>query len=121
MQQNKVTSENGETVTQNRSAASTEGQEQQAEQLPEAEILYCYLIKINQELFKSSGDGIYINETKLMALKDSCSQVTLCHPYIIPPEYILKGESLTVKGIGTEIITMPVAEVPIRYQGWKRL
>ena len=35
------------------------------------------------------------------------------------PEEILKGECLTVKGIGAELITRPVAEVPISYQGWK--
>ena len=119
MQQNKVTPENDETVTPNTSAARAESHEQQAGQLPVAEILHCYLIETNQELFKSSGDSNYINETKFMALKDSCSQVTLFHSDIISPEYILKGESLTVKGIGAEIFTMAVAEVPIRYQGWK--
>ena len=54
-----------------------------------------------------------------MALKDSCSQVTLCHPDIIPQKYILKEECMAVKGIGQETVILPVAELPIRYRGWQ--
>ena len=97
--------------------ARAESPEQQEQQLPIAKILHCYLIESNQELVRCSGDNIYINETKYLALKDSCSQVTLCHPEIIPPKYILKDESLTVKGIWAEIITLPEAKIPIKYQG----
>ena len=54
-----------------------------------------------------------------MPLKDSCSQVTLCHPDIVPQECILKGESMTVKGTGEAAVILPVTEIPISYQGWK--
>ena len=66
------------------------------EQLPIAKILHCYLIESNQELIRCSGDNIYINETKYLALKDSCSQVTLRHPEIIPPEYILTRSTRSI-------------------------
>ena len=54
-----------------------------------------------------------------MALRDSCSQVTLCHPDIVPQKYILKEEDMAVKGIGEDAVILPVAEIPIRYQGWE--
>ena len=44
--------------------------------------------------------------------------MTLCHPEITSQENILRNESLTVKGIGSELITLPVAKIPIKYQGW---
>ena len=98
---------------------TTQAENREPDQLPEAEMLHCYLIKTNQELFKTSGDNIFVNNIKFMALKDSCSQVTLCHPDIVPQECILKGESMTVKGIGEAAVILPVAEIPIRYQGWE--
>ena len=61
-----------------------------------------------------AGDNIYIFDNKYMALRESCSQVTLCHPDIVPQKYILKGENMAVKGIGKEAVILPVAEIPIR-------
>ena len=66
-----------------------------------------------------AGDHIYIFDNKYMALRDSCSQVTLCHPDIIPQKYILKGENMVVKGIGEKAVSLPVAEVHLRYQEWE--
>ena len=58
--------------------------------IPFAEITHCYLIKTNQEeLVHTAGDNICVLDNKYMALKDSCSQVTLCHPDIVPQKYIL--------------------------------
>ena len=55
------------------------------EQLPPlAEIVHCYYVKTNRELIKSAEENIYINNIKYLALRDSCSQITICHTDIIP-------------------------------------
>ena len=81
-----------------------------------AEIRHCFLIKMDQELFKTAGDNICVLDNKYMALKDSCSQVTLCHPDIVLQKYILKEECMSVKGIGQETVILLMAELPIRYR-----
>ena len=89
------------------------------ESIPLAEIKHCLLVRTNSQLFEAAGDNIGIFDHNYLALRDTCSQVTLCHPDIIPQEYILPQESLTIKGIGEEIIVLPVAEVFVRYKGWQ--
>ena len=57
--------------------------------LPIAEIRHCLYIRIDSQLFESAGDNIGIFENNYLALRDTCSQVTLCHPDIIPQRHII--------------------------------
>ena len=61
---------------------------------------------------------IYINNNKYLALQDSCSQVTVCHPGIVPKENMLDHENISIKGIGSKIVALPMAKIPVRYKGW---
>ena len=43
---------------------------------------------------------------------------SICHTDIIPQEDIIPNEKITVKGIGTELIKLPMAKVHIKYEEW---
>ena len=45
-----------------------------------------------------------------LALKDPCSQVTVCHPDIVPKENMLDYEKISIKGIGSEVVVLPMAK-----------
>ena len=83
-----------------------------------ARVIQYFLIECNQNLLRSSGDVIYANNNRYLALKDYCSQVTVCHPDIVPEESMLEHENISSKGIGSEIAVLPMAKIPIRYKGW---
>ena len=68
--------------------------------------------------FYSSGDAFYVDNNKYLTLKDSCSQVTVCHPDIVPKENMLDHENNSIKGIDSEIVALLMAEIPMTYKGW---
>ena len=89
------------------------------ESLPIAEIRHCLYIKADSSLFESAGDNIKIFENNYLALRDTCSQVTICHSDIVPQNCLVPNQQLTLKGIGKEVVILPVAEVLVDYQGWR--
>ena len=119
VQQEQSSSPLGETVAIATPARLDTAAEGDAECIPLAEIKYCLLVRMNSQLFETAGVKIGIFDHDYLALRDTCSQVTLCHPDIIPKEHIIPHESLKVKGIEGQVISLPVAEVFVRYQGWK--
>ena len=102
--------ENSEAVQNVALTDKTENQEK----LPLSDIVQCYFVESNIELMRCSGENIYINNTKYLALRGSCSQITKCHTDIIPQEDIIPNEKNTVKGITKVVIKLPMAKVHIK-------
>ncbi|XP_078239157.1 uncharacterized protein LOC144585831 [Pogona vitticeps] len=93
--------------------------EQAEENGPLVEVKRCLLIKTDSQLFETAGVDVGILDRQYRGLRDTCSQVTLCHPDIIPREFIIPNESIKVAGIEGQVISLPVAEVPVNFQGWR--
>ncbi|XP_078240664.1 uncharacterized protein LOC144586383 [Pogona vitticeps] len=93
--------------------------DQAEENGPLVEVKRCLLVRTDSQLFETAGVDIGILDHQYRGLRDTCSQVTLCHPDIIPREYIIPNESLKVAGIEGQVISLPVAEVPVNFQGWR--
>ncbi|XP_078249909.1 uncharacterized protein LOC144589343 [Pogona vitticeps] len=93
--------------------------EQAEENGPLVEVKRCLLIKTDSQLFETAGVDVGILDRQYRGLRDTCSQVTLCHPDIIPREFIIPNESMKVAGIEGQVISLPVAEVPVNFQGWR--
>uniref|UniRef100_A0ABM5FPJ9 ribonuclease H n=1 Tax=Pogona vitticeps TaxID=103695 RepID=A0ABM5FPJ9_9SAUR len=86
---------------------------------PLVEVRRCLLVKTDSQLFETAGVDVGILDRQYRGLRDTCSQVTLCHPDIIPREFIIPNESIKVAGIEGQVISLPVAEVPVNFQGWR--
>ncbi|XP_078234835.1 uncharacterized protein LOC144583831 [Pogona vitticeps] len=86
---------------------------------PLVEVKRCLLVKTDSQLFETAGVDVGILDRQYRGLRDTCSQVTLCHPDIIPREFIIPNESMKVAGIEGQVISLPVAEVPVNFQGWR--
>ncbi|XP_078232326.1 uncharacterized protein LOC144583105 [Pogona vitticeps] len=86
---------------------------------PLVEVKRCLLVRTDSQLFETAGVDVGILDHQYRGLRDTCSQVTLCHPDIIPREYIIPNESMKVAGIEGQVISLPVAEVPVNFQGWR--
>ncbi|XP_078250689.1 uncharacterized protein LOC144589588 [Pogona vitticeps] len=93
--------------------------DQAEENGPLVEVKRCLLIKTDSQLFETAGVDVGILDRQYRGLRDTCSQVTLCHPDIIPREFIIPNESMKVAGIEGQVISLPVAEVPVNFQGWR--
>ncbi|XP_078246884.1 uncharacterized protein LOC144588290 [Pogona vitticeps] len=88
-------------------------------ELPLAEVVHCYYIETNCALLESAGDRIKVFENDYTALRDTCSQISICHSDIVPQSCMIADQTLSVKGIGSELVSLPVAGLKIEYQGWK--
>ncbi|XP_078234983.1 uncharacterized protein LOC144583976 [Pogona vitticeps] len=93
--------------------------DQAGENGPLVEVKRCLLVRTDLQLFETAGVDVGIFDHQYRGLRDTCSQVTLCHPDIIPRKYIIPNESLKVAGIEGQVISLPVAEVPVSFQGWR--
>uniref|UniRef100_A0ABM5FL53 SCAN box domain-containing protein n=1 Tax=Pogona vitticeps TaxID=103695 RepID=A0ABM5FL53_9SAUR len=93
--------------------------DQAEENGPLVEVKRCLLVKTDSQLFETAGVDVGILDRQYRGLRDTCSQVTLCHPDIIPREFIIPNESIKVAGIEGQVISLPVAEVPVNFQGWR--
>ncbi|XP_078233562.1 uncharacterized protein LOC144583533 [Pogona vitticeps] len=93
--------------------------DQAEENGPLVEVKRCLLVRTDSQLFETAGVDVGILDHQYRGLRDTCSQVTLCHPDIIPREYIIPNESMKVAGIEGQVISLPVAEVPVNFQGWR--
>ncbi|XP_078247484.1 uncharacterized protein LOC144588434 [Pogona vitticeps] len=93
--------------------------DQAEENGPLLEVKRCLLVKTDSQLFETAGVDVGILDRQYRGLRDTCSQVTLCHPDIIPREFIIPNESMKVAGIEGQIISLPVAEVPVNFRGWR--
>ncbi|XP_078241956.1 uncharacterized protein LOC144586864 [Pogona vitticeps] len=93
--------------------------DQAEENGPLVEVKRCLLVRTDSQLFETAGVDVGILDHQYRGLRDTCSQVTLCHPDIIPREYIIPNESMRVAGIEGQVISLPVAEVPVNFQGWR--
>ncbi|XP_078241708.1 uncharacterized protein LOC144586777 [Pogona vitticeps] len=93
--------------------------DQAEENGPLVEVKRCLLVKTDSQLFETAGVDVGILDRQYRGLRDTCSQVTLCHPDIIPREFIIPNESMKVAGIEGQVISLPVAEVPVNFQGWR--
>ena len=49
---------------------------------------------------------------------DTHSNITLCHPEVIPKEQILPNQTVTIKGISSTPVIFPMAKVKINYRDW---
>ncbi|XP_078240057.1 uncharacterized protein LOC144586137 [Pogona vitticeps] len=103
-------------ATQSGTATSADQAEENG---PLVEVKRCLLIKTDSQLFETAGVDVGILDRQYRGLRDTCSQVTLCHPDIIPREFIIPNESMKVAGIEGQVISLPVAEVPVNFQGWR--
>ncbi|XP_078244130.1 kelch-like protein 29 isoform X1 [Pogona vitticeps] len=103
-------------ATQSGTATSAEQAEENG---PLVEVKRCLLIKTDSQLFETAGVDVGILDRQYRGLWDTCSQVTLGHPDIIPREFIIPNESMKVAGIEGQVISLPVAEVPVNFQGWR--
>ncbi|XP_078242735.1 uncharacterized protein LOC144587127 [Pogona vitticeps] len=103
-------------ATQSGTAASADQAEENG---PLIEVKRCLLVKTDSQLFETAGVDVGILDRQYRGLRDTCSQVTLCHPDIIPREFIIPNESMKVAGIEGQVISLPVAEVPVNFQGWR--
>ncbi|XP_078239566.1 uncharacterized protein LOC144585994 [Pogona vitticeps] len=102
-------------TTQSGTATSADQAEENG---PLVEVKRCLLVKTDSQLFETAGVDVGILDRQYRGLRDTCSQVTLCHPDIIPGEFIIPNESMKVAGIEGQVISLPVAEVPVNFQGW---
>ncbi|XP_078250153.1 uncharacterized protein LOC144589430 [Pogona vitticeps] len=102
-------------ATQSGTATSADQAEENG---PLVEVKRCLLVKTDSQLFETAGVDVGILDRQYRGLRDTCSQVTLCHPDIIPREFIIPNESMKVAGIEGQVISLPVAEVPVNFQGW---
>ncbi|XP_078245873.1 uncharacterized protein LOC144587973 [Pogona vitticeps] len=93
--------------------------DQAEENGPLVEVRRCLLVRTDSQLFETAGVDVGILDHQYRGLRDTCSQVTLGHPDIIPREYIIPNESIKVAGIEGQVISLPVAEVPVNFQGWR--
>ncbi|XP_078235026.1 uncharacterized protein LOC144583991 [Pogona vitticeps] len=93
--------------------------DQAGETGPLVEVKRCLLVRTDSQLFETAGVDVGILDHHYRGLRDTCSQVTLCHPDIIPRKHIIPNESLKVAGIEGQVISLPVAEVPVSFQGWR--
>uniref|UniRef100_A0ABM5F7S0 ribonuclease H n=1 Tax=Pogona vitticeps TaxID=103695 RepID=A0ABM5F7S0_9SAUR len=103
-------------TTQSGTATSADQAEENG---PLVEVKRCLLVKTDSQLFETAGVDVGILDRQYRGLRDTCSQVTLCHPDIIPREFIIPNESMKVAGIEGQVISLPVAEVPVNFQGWR--
>ncbi|XP_078246269.1 uncharacterized protein LOC144588092 [Pogona vitticeps] len=103
-------------ATQSGTATSADQAEENG---PLGEVKRCLLVRTDSQLFETAGVDVGILDRQYRGLRDTCSQVTLCHPDIIPREYVIPNESMKVAGIEGQIISLPVAEVPVNFQGWR--
>ncbi|XP_078246340.1 uncharacterized protein LOC144588102 [Pogona vitticeps] len=103
-------------ATQSGTATSADQAEENG---PLVEVKRCLLVKTDSQLFETAGVDVGILDRQYRGLRDTCSQVTLCHPDIIPREFIIPNESIKVAGIEGQVISLPVAEVPVNFQGWR--
>ncbi|XP_078233573.1 uncharacterized protein LOC140707984 [Pogona vitticeps] len=103
-------------TTQSGTATSADQAEENG---PLIEVKRCLLVKTDSQLFETAGVDVGILDRQYRGLRDTCSQVTLCHPDIIPREFIIPNESMKVAGIEGQVISLPVAEVPVNFQGWR--
>uniref|UniRef100_A0ABM5EWB8 CCHC-type domain-containing protein n=1 Tax=Pogona vitticeps TaxID=103695 RepID=A0ABM5EWB8_9SAUR len=90
-------------------------------ELPLAEVVHCYYIQTNCALLECAGDRIKVFENDYTALRDTCSQISICHSDIVPQSCMIADQTLSAKGIGSELVSLPVADLKIEYQGWKGL
>ncbi|XP_078242488.1 uncharacterized protein LOC144587040 [Pogona vitticeps] len=103
-------------ATQSGTATSADQAEENG---PLVEVRRCLLVRTDSQLFETAGVDVGILGHQYRGLRDTCSQVTLCHPDIIPREYVIPNESMKVAGIEGQVISLPVAEVPVNFQGWR--
>ncbi|XP_078243526.1 uncharacterized protein LOC144587342 [Pogona vitticeps] len=103
-------------ATQSGTATSADQAEENG---PLVEVKRCLLVRTDSQLFETAGVDVGILGHQYRGLRDTCSQVTLCHPDIIPREYVIPNESMKVAGIEGQVISLPVAEVPVNFQGWR--
>ncbi|XP_078239148.1 uncharacterized protein LOC144585818 [Pogona vitticeps] len=103
-------------ATQSGTATSADQAEENG---PLVEVRRCLLVRTDSQLFETAGVDVGILDRQYRGLRDTCSQVTLCHPDIIPREYVIPNESMKVAGIEGQVISLPVAEVPVNFQGWR--
>ncbi|XP_078248425.1 uncharacterized protein LOC144588834 [Pogona vitticeps] len=108
-----------EPVTMATQSGTVTSADQAGENGPLVEVKRCLLVRTDSQLFETAGVDVGILDHQYRGLRDTCSQVTLCHPDIIPREYIIPNESLKVAGIEGQVISLPVAEVPVSFQGWR--
>ncbi|XP_078247855.1 uncharacterized protein LOC144588623 [Pogona vitticeps] len=85
--------------------------DQAEENGPLVEVKRCLLVRTDSQLFETAGVYVGILDHQYRGLRDTCSQVTLCHPDIIPREHIIPNESIKVAGIEGQVISLPVAEM----------
>ncbi|XP_078241957.1 uncharacterized protein LOC144586866 [Pogona vitticeps] len=103
-------------ATQSGTATSADQAEENG---PLVEVRRCLLVRTDSQLFETAGVDVGILGHQYRGLRDTCSQVTLCHPDIIPREYVIPNESMKVAGIEGQVISLPIAEVPVNFQGWR--
>uniref|UniRef100_A0ABM5GQE4 SCAN box domain-containing protein n=1 Tax=Pogona vitticeps TaxID=103695 RepID=A0ABM5GQE4_9SAUR len=108
-----------EPVTMATQSGTVTSADQAGENGPLVEVKRCLLVRTDSQLFETAGVDVGILDLQYRGLRDTCSQVTLCHPDIIPREYIIPNESLNVARIEGQVISLPVAEVPVSFQGWR--
>uniref|UniRef100_A0ABM5GL66 CCHC-type domain-containing protein n=1 Tax=Pogona vitticeps TaxID=103695 RepID=A0ABM5GL66_9SAUR len=97
-------------ATQSGTATSADQAEENG---PLVEVRRCLLVRTDSQLFETAGVDVGILDRQYRGLRDTCSQVTLCHPDIIPREYLIPNESMKVAGIEGQVISLPVAEIEI--------
>ncbi|XP_078232931.1 uncharacterized protein LOC144583284 [Pogona vitticeps] len=71
-------------ATQSGTATSADQAEENG---PLVEVRRCLLVRTDSQLFETAGVDVGILDRQYRGLRDTCSQVTLCHPDIIPREY----------------------------------
>ena len=80
--------------------------------LPLARVVQCF-VKTENILVQNPGEEILINEKSYVGVVDSCSNKTLCHPDVVPKEPILPNQTVTIKGISSTPVILPMAKVKI--------
>ncbi|XP_078250152.1 uncharacterized protein LOC144589428 [Pogona vitticeps] len=108
-----------EPVTMATQSGTVTSADQAGENGPLVEVKRCLLVRTDSQLFETAGVDVGILDHQYRGLRDTWSQVTLCHPDIIPREYIIPNKSLKVAGIEGQVISLPVADVPVSFQGWR--
>lgn len=60
--------------------------------LPLGSVQHCFFISYNQDFIQNAGEMIFINGKKYLGLCDTWSQITVCHPNIVPERDIIPTE-----------------------------
>ena len=105
--------------TANMVATATEAQSrEQADELPVAQVVRCYIIQQDDMLLHKTGEEIWVNGKQYKGLKDTGSQISIVHPDLLKPEDFIKGKTISLKGISKQPEILPVALVNLTYKQW---